>query len=114
MQINHRIDNEIAVVFFEEQLTMNDVREFKAHMKILIDNPSVKAIVLNMVDVEYIDSSGFGAILAVFKQLKKLEKKFSVCQLGARLHEDFIRLRMDKMLPLFSKEQEALDHLLSK
>ena len=57
-----------------------------------------KKIVLNMADVEYIDSSGLGALVAAHLSAKNGGASLRLCNLGKKFHEV---MQLTKLLTVF-------------
>src|SRR5713226_9086920 len=57
-----------------------------------------KKIVLNMAEIDYIDSSGLGALVAAHLSAKNNGASVRLCQLGKKFHEV---LQMTKLLTVF-------------
>lgn len=55
-------------------------------------------IVLNMTDIDYIDSSGLGALVAAHLSAKTAGASIRLCNLGGKFHEV---LQLTKLLTIF-------------
>ncbi|MBF0277860.1 MAG: STAS domain-containing protein [SAR324 cluster bacterium] len=110
MEIYHRITDQIAVVFFEPRLSMDEVDEFKAHVLPLIENLEIMGLLLDLSNVEFIDSSGFGTLISIFKKLQQNKKKLALCQMNEEVREIFKILSLDRKIRLFTSEEEAMKY----
>jgi anti-sigma B factor antagonist len=66
-------------------------------LKSLIANGK-KKIVLNMAEIDYIDSSGLGALVAAHLSAKNSNASVRLCQLGKKFHEV---MQLTKLLTIF-------------
>ncbi|MCR9124828.1 MAG: STAS domain-containing protein [Rhodobacteraceae bacterium] len=65
-------------------------------------------IVLNLTHVDFVDSSGLGAIVAAMKQLGP-DRRLELAGLNAAVHKVFRLTRMDTVFALHHTLDEALD-----
>jgi anti-sigma B factor antagonist len=83
--------------------------EFKDAMRLETDNgPDV--VVLDLSRVDFIDSSGLGAIVASMKHLGK-ERKLALAGLTPTVARVFKLTRMDSVFSVFPTVEEALAEL---
>ena len=108
MEIHHRIQDHIAIVYFEIRLSLDEIDVFKDYVTPLIDNSEIKGMLINLVDVEFIDSSGFGTFISLYKKLKETQKKLGCCQANEEILEIFNMLALDDKIRLFPTEEEAM------
>ena len=108
MIFSHRIENGICVVAVEGNIALDGVNEAKAYLKPHMENPEVKGIVVNFEKVNFIDSSGIGLIVSIFKSIQQKEGKFAITNLSAKNEEIFTITRLNKILDIFPTEAEAL------
>jgi anti-sigma B factor antagonist len=90
-----RIDASLAVKF------KNDVSQ------IISENDG--RIVLNLSNVDFIDSSGLGAIVSLMKSLGG-SGNISICNMKDPVMGVFKLTRMDKIFSIYPNEEAALSH----
>ena len=73
MVFNHRIDKSICVVSIEGNIALDGVNEAKEYLRPLLENKDVKGLLINFAQVNFIDSSGIGLIVSIFKTLQQRE-----------------------------------------
>lgn len=107
MEIAQRTDGNVTVAKMSDQRV--DARlagEFKRHLQALIEtgNP---LIALDLSEVDFIDSSGLGVIVAALKQLKG---RGDLVIVGARpaVVNLFRLTRMDKVFRMFPRADDAV------
>ena len=91
--LDDRIDSSVAL-------------DFKEHLCRAIDRGQFE-VVLDLSRVTFIDSSGIGAIVGVFKHLGT-RGTFSVAGLTRSVAQVFKLTRMDKVFDVYSSVEEAL------
>jgi anti-anti-sigma factor len=67
--------------------------------------PGTKCVVLDLTDVSYMDSSGLGAIVALYLSAKRQHSKLKLVHLNQRLQELF---RLTKLAQVFEGHDEFL------
>lgn len=82
---------------------------FKQAMSDLID-AGARRIVLNLSDVDFIDSSGLGAIISSLKRLGN-DGELVICSVRATVMSLFRLTRMDRVFDILSSEDEAVRSL---
>lgn len=111
--MNYTVENKDNIVIFklENQTIESTVStELKAKMLILAQ-PDIDALIIDLSSADAIDSSGLGALLLANRQLK--EHEIPVILVGVR---DFVRslmsmTKIDEVFEFFPTVQEALDAL---
>jgi anti-sigma B factor antagonist len=90
----------------EKRLDSYMAEEFKDHMKSIVQN-GYQQIVLDMSDVEFVDSSGLGAIIATMIALRP-QGRLMVCNVRYNVLSLFRLTRMDRVIPVMNNAEEAL------
>jgi anti-sigma B factor antagonist len=101
----------LAVKILEQRLDASIAGDFKEQMRALIKEGQ-ELFILDLSEVDFVDSSGLGAIVA---SLKMLGGKGDLVVAGAceRVLSLFKLTRMDRVFQVFSTRDEALATLLS-
>lgn len=110
MQLDQRsTDNALIVTPLEERLDARVATDFKERMAELIASGNTK-IVLDLSKVEFIDSSGLGAIVSSLKRMGG-RGDLVVCGLQETTMTMFRLTRMDRVFQVFDSEQQAVSAL---
>ncbi|WP_170270322.1 STAS domain-containing protein [Heliorestis acidaminivorans] len=67
-----------------------------------------QSVILNFTDVMFISSSGLGALVAFYKQLRAQNRKLIVYGLRDVIRQVFEIVRLNKVMILVDTEEEAL------
>ncbi len=116
MKVEERNQGDVLIIkALEERIDARIAPEFKERMAQPIDNGSM-LIVLDLSKVDFIDSSGLGAIISTLKRLnnksgdgRKVE--LLICGLQDAVKTMFSLTRMDRIFQIFDNEQNALASL---
>ena len=66
-------------------------------------------VVLNLADVDYIDSTGLGAMVVCFTSLRKSSGRLVLLHLNRRHLELLVLTKLSTVFELFDDEQEAIN-----
>lgn len=111
MIFSNRIDNGICVISVEGNIALDGVNEAKTYLRPHMENQELKGILINFEKVNFIDSSGIGLIVSVFKAMQQREGKFALSNLSKKNEEIFTITRLNKILDIYGTEGEALASL---
>ncbi len=89
MICTHRIEDGVCVVSIEGNIALDGVNEAKAYLKPHLDDAGVQGLVINFDKVNFIDSSGIGLIVSIFKTMQQKEGKFALSNLSKKNEEIF-------------------------
>jgi anti-sigma B factor antagonist len=108
MEVSIRIEEQMQVVsILEARIDAAVALDFKDAMrKATADGP--ETVVLDLGHVDFIDSSGLGAIVATMKLLSP-DRKLVLAGLTPAVDKVFKLTRMDTVFSLFATLQEAME-----
>ena len=66
-------------------------------------------LVLNLADVDYIDSTGLGTLVICFTGLQKAKGSLRLCNLNRRNLELLVLTKLSTVFELFNDEQDAVN-----
>ena len=89
-----------------ETMDANNSKEFKTAMAPIIDK-NVK-VVFDMSQVEFVDSSGCGALLSCLRQLSSSGGDLKVYGLQKRVRTLFELIRLHRIMDIFNTKEEAV------
>lgn len=103
---NHK---DVVVVQPEEsRLDALIAQDFKERLSTLIRDGH-KKILLDLASVEFIDSSGLGAMVTVLKKIGHLGE-MRLCSISTPVQSLLETTRMNKVFKIFADRQQALSH----
>lgn len=108
MEFSQRIENGICIISVDGNIALDGVNEAKAFLKSHIEDDGVKGIVINFENVNFIDSSGIGLIVSVFKTMQERNGAFAISNLSKKNEEIFTITRLNKILNIYPTESEAV------
>ena len=113
MQLKHNNVEDVLIVRpLEKRIDASTAGEFKQKMNEWIDSGNRK-IVLNLSEVDFIDSSGLGAIISGFKKIGN-NGSLVICAVKESVMSLFRLTRMNRVFDIYVSEKEALEALSGK
>jgi anti-sigma B factor antagonist len=99
--------NDVVVIAAPfEKLDMSTAAEFKRWFALIIA-PNQR-IVLDLETVNFVDSSGLGALLSALRDLTAAGSDLKLCQVQRRVRVMFELVRMDRVLSLHETREDAI------
>lgn len=113
MRIEQKKVGDVVIVSpLEKRIEARLASEFKAKLAEMIGEGS-RLIVLDMSEVDFIDSSGLGAIVSTLKLLGR-SGEIVICGVRDTVMSMFKLTRMDKVFQVFEDEEGAAEALREK
>ncbi len=98
----------VDVLDISGQLDAFTTPEVKAEFKTLTDGNHYK-LALNFAGVDYVNSTGIGAVVAAAQQVRKRKGDLKIFAMKADIRKVFDLVGASKILEIFETEQEALN-----
>ena len=78
----------------------------------LIDNGNT-VILVDLQDINFMNSSGIGALVATLKAVRATQAEMYLCSLGEQLQMIFQLTKMDKVFKIFTNQDEFEQNIMS-
>lgn len=111
MEIIRDKKNDIEIIRLSGNLALAGVKEAKSNIKPIIEDPSVKKIIINMKGVKLLDSSGIGFLVASTKAAQKREANLALCNCSDDIMDIFKSTHLDNYLNLYDNEENAVSNI---
>ncbi len=108
MKLSHQIKDQIAIITVEGELLGDAVISFEAGVLELLEHENLKAVVVNLEKIMFLDSFGIGVTVNLFKKFQQAQMKFGLCALTKEVLEAFKITCLDQLIPIYETKQEAL------
>jgi anti-sigma B factor antagonist len=107
MQLEDRKEGNVVIIkVLDKRLDAQAANGFKDKLSGYISSGS-RLIVLNMSEVDFVDSSGLGAMVSVLKSLGE-KGRLAICGITDPVMRLFKLTRMNKVFSIFEEESEAI------
>lgn len=113
MEINNQIAGcAIATPKPENRrLTISNDSEFKSQINTVIDQHEYLNIIVDMKDIDLIDSTGLGTLISVFNHGRNNNCKIKFCNLSAAVANVIKMTRIDQILDIYPTLEAAKSSL---
>jgi anti-sigma B factor antagonist len=101
-----RVGKVTVVTVADPYLDANTARDFKKQVSTLLDGSS--RLVIDLGRVQFVDSSGCGALLTCLKQVNTVGGELKVCGVTKPVRKVFDVLCMDRILDTCETREDAL------
>lgn len=105
----NKVGDALIIRLLDSRLDAHCADDFRQEMSGFVSDGN-RWIILNMSKVEFVDSSGLGAIVALFKSMEQ-EDSLIICGTTEAVTRMFKLTRMNKVFRMFEKEEEAVGAL---
>jgi anti-sigma B factor antagonist len=109
LDIQQRDREGIVVLDLNGRLTVgSEAATFRERLQKLIDSRRTN-IILNLKDVDYIDSTGLGALVMSYTSLQRAGGKIKLLNLSRRGIELLVMTKLTTIFEVFNDEQNAIN-----
>lgn len=107
MEISQRSHGEITILDIVGEIDLYNAPELEVTVRKLIAATKIQ-ILINMAQVPFIDSNGLAKLIFTQRELKKVSGSLKLAALSPALLKIFEATKLDKVLAVFTSEEEAL------
>ena len=111
MTIIQRNEKGVIVLNLSDNIASDGVAILKNFIKPYLEDQTVQTIIINLEKINFIDSSGIGLIISVFKKLLERKAKLILTNMNEKNIELFEMMHLNKILTLYETESEALKNV---
>ncbi|MEI6414575.1 MAG: STAS domain-containing protein [Pseudomonadota bacterium] len=94
------------VTFVEDHLDAGNVKAFKDGLQPILD--AHQAVLIDMSPLNFVDSSGLGALLSCLRAMNKKEGQLKLFALTKPVQTLFELVRMHRIFAIYNSREEAL------
>jgi anti-sigma B factor antagonist len=109
------LEDDKCIIFLslQNRFDIYSSTELFAFVKILIKGGIIK-IMLNLQDLDYIDSSGIGTLIKITKALRAAKGDLVLINVSDDIKKVFSLVKLERMINMFSTEFDAIGFLRLK
>ena len=107
MEITVREKGPVTIVNLSGRLDLSTGTRLKEHVKDLLEQDRSN-IHLNMKGIDFINSSGLGALVSIMKEIRLRKGRLTLSDLANYVQEIFEITQLSHIFELFASEEEAL------
>ena len=102
------LDCGIPVITLEGEVDVYTAPQLKQQMIIMLEN-GAKQMIVNLTDVEYLDSTALGVLIGGLKRMKEIDGNMSLICPVPRIRRVFEITGLDRVFGIYASEPEALE-----
>ena len=111
MKYSEELMDDIRIVRIQEKkLTSEEAPEMKTQFLKLLTEEG-EELVINLKEVEYMDSTGLGSLLFGIRQAERYDKDLVLCEVSSRIQSLIKIAHLENVLEIFETEKEAIKAL---
>ena len=108
MEINTRINGDIAIINLQGRLDLTSANDLKNASRQYYSADNCKMI-LNMEKVDFINSSGLGALVSILKEVRNHKGALKISNLADYVREIFDITQLSSIFDICEDESHALN-----
>lgn len=112
MEIDRRDDNMVAILSLKGRLDLANGNKLKDDIKEIL-NSDRTSIHLNLKDLEFVNSSGLGAMVSVMKEIRQHRGRLTLSDMADYVREVFDITQLSHIFEIYPTEEEALSSFLT-
>ena len=97
LKVDLKKDGELLFVGLQGDLDINSNKEFKEKVNSV---QGIKKIIVNCENLSYIDSTGLGAFISIYKNIKEKGEKLVITGLKPHIKKIFLITDLDKVFEI--------------
>ena len=108
--LKHESNNEIEILRFDNVSKLNILiaQSLKEEVAQYLTKANTK-LVLNLEGVEYVDSSGFGALLSILRNAKNNDSQFKICNISPEVMELVKLLQLHNVFDICDNVDQCIE-----
>jgi anti-sigma B factor antagonist len=110
VEVKLKTKNGVLLVDLQEEIDLFHANKLKLYFNKIFESSHTR-ILLNFQDVTYIDSSGIGALLNIFKETKKRNVKMFFINIHGSVKKVIELTKLDDYFPIMRNEEDAMSQL---
>ncbi len=107
MDIQKRIEGDIAVLSLQGRLDLTSASSLKEISKEVLA-ANAKKMILNMDKVDFINSSGLGALVSILKEVRNSQGSMRLTNLAPYVKEIFDITQLTNIFEIYQDEKQAI------
>jgi len=102
------VDNNIIIAILPwESIDISNKNEFKEKISAVIKD--YNKIIFDMVKVEFMDSSGCGALISYARKIKNNNGTLKLCNISDQVHSIFDLIQLNRYFDIYSGQERAIN-----
>jgi anti-anti-sigma factor len=106
--ISSRIEKDIAIATINDNRKLNvlNAEEIKNALTLILRD--YDKLIFNLDGIVFIDSTGFGSLITIFKRARENDKSFKICNISPEAMELLKITKLDKVFDIYDTLEECM------
>ena len=113
VEVTTQENHQVAMIHIETELTAASVDEFRKQLALLMGK-GVRFFILNMNQVDFVDSTGLGAIISITKRVRDLQGDIKLASMQPSAKKLIQVVRADRYFPAHDSVDDALESITNR
>lgn len=101
-------EQEFITITFHGDITLEDSFDFKEAIKGKLAELNCYRVVVDLEDVSFMDSSGLGMLISLFKDVNEQKGQIVYCGVHDYVHKLFALVKLDQVFQMAESKEEAI------
>lgn len=111
--VKQPLDNSVILLEITGEVTLGEsAEELSEELKEILEDPSVQGVVLNLENINYVDSTGLGEMVGYLGRFADKGKLLRLVRPSALVRRLLALTHLDEVLKICESEEEALEDLV--
>jgi anti-sigma B factor antagonist len=107
------IDNSLIVLDITGEVKLGDSAErLSDELAKLLDDPKIEGVILDLENINYIDSTGLGELVGYLSRFQDSGKRLKLVNPNQTIVKLLQLTRLDRIFNIYTSEEAALDDML--
>lgn len=108
MEIRHQIDGDVCILEPDGRFALGNAVDVQDYAQKLFDTESFTTLILNLSEVDVVDSSGIGVTIFLHKSMDKRGGSLKICCASDYVLDAYALTGINHNVSIFDSEEEAL------
>jgi anti-anti-sigma factor len=106
------VENNKAVLKFDGEVIFDNSNQLKEESKRRLEKKKkVESLIIDLSQVSYLDSSGVGVVLSLFKFMRTRNGSLAVAEPNEKIKRVFDVTKMAEIIPVYANVEEAMKEI---
>ena len=101
-----------TLISYKEDIQYTKLPDMKEELYEILENNKIYCI--DFKNIDYIDSSGIGLIISLYKDLKEMDSELYLININNEINEIFSLVFLNQIIKYFDSEDSFIEYLESK
>lgn len=102
------INEKVTTLYPQKYLSADNAGQFSQELQAAVETSKRSPLLVNMENVEFIDSAGLMALIDAFRFAKDLDCKLGICSVAAPVKMVFELTQLDNVFNIFESQDSYL------